>query len=116
MGCDTPIGYNGTPISGGEKQRILIARAIYKQPRILVLDEATSSLDSENESSIIRDIKHEFRGRVTIVISAHRLSTVVDADQIIVIEKGSICEKGTHSSLLMQQGTYYKLIHKQLSE
>ena len=116
LGCDTPIGYNGTPISGGEKQRILIARAIYKQPRILVLDEATSSLDSENESSIIRDIKHEFRGRVTIVISAHRLSTVVDADQIIVIEKGSICEKGTHSSLLMQQGTYYKLIHKQLSE
>ena len=115
LGYDTPIGNNGTPISGGEKQRILIARALYKRPRILVLDEATSSLDSENEANIINNIKKEYRGKITIVISAHRLSTIVDSDQILVIEKGSVIEKGTHSSLLRHKGIYYQLIHNQLS-
>ena len=100
-------------MSGGEKQRMMIARAIYKDPQYLMLDEATSSLDAENERRITENLDRHFRGRTRIVI-AHRLSTVKNADQIVVLRKGRVVECGTHAELVAQRGYYYELIQNQL--
>ena len=105
---DTLIGERGVKLSGGQRQRLAIARAILVNPRILILDEATSSLDTESEAFIQESLKYLLKGRTTLVI-AHRLSTIRQADQILVIEKGKIAERGTHDELLAQKGRYYEL-------
>ena len=105
---DTLIGERGVKLSGGQRQRLAIARAILVNPRILILDEATSSLDTESEAFIQESLKYLLKGRTTLVI-AHRLSTIRQADQILVIEKGQIAERGTHDELLAFKGRYYEL-------
>jgi len=112
-GLNTRIGTSGMGISGGQKQRILIARAVYKNPEFLFFDEATSALDTNNEAIIMRNLDEFFKGR-TVVVVAHRLSTVKNADQIIVLNKGEIVESGTHSELVTKQGYYYSLVKNQL--
>lgn len=113
LGLETKVGSEGISVSGGEKQRMMIARAIYKDPQYLMLDEATSSLDAENERRITENLDRHFRGRTRIVI-AHRLSTVKNADQIVVLRKGRVVERGTHAELVAQRGYYYELIQNQL--
>ena len=111
-GYDTRIGSSGRELSGGEKQRISIARAILSNPKILILDEATASVDTETERDIQRSISYLVKGRTTISI-AHRLSTLKDADYLVVIDNGKITERGTHKELEEQKGTYYKLMELQ---
>ncbi len=111
---DTVVGERGVKLSGGQKQRVSIARAILADPRILILDEATSSLDSESEALIQEGLRYLMRGRTTFVI-AHRLSTIRRADQILVIEAGKIIERGTHETLYAAGGRYYDLYTKQHS-
>jgi ATP-binding cassette subfamily B protein len=110
----TRIGSGGNDLSGGQKQRILIARAIYKNPKYIFLDEATSALDATNEKEVHNNLQKLFNGK-TVVIIAHRLSTVRDADQIIVLSKGCVVEKGKHSELISNKGYYYKLVKNQLN-
>ncbi len=112
QGYETPVGERGLKLSGGEKQRVAIARTILKNPRILLFDEATSALDSHNEKEIQKSLKAVSKNRTTIVI-AHRLSTIVDADEIIVLKKGMIVERGVHSALLSQNGEYASMWFKQ---
>jgi len=107
-GLDTLIGERGIKLSGGQRQRIAIARAVLADPRILILDEATSNLDTESEALIQKSLSHLTEGRTTFVI-AHRLSTIRKADQILVIENGRIVEQGTHESLIEKEGRYYNL-------
>ncbi len=107
-GLDTLIGERGVKLSGGQRQRIAIARAILADPRILILDEATSNLDTESETLIQASLKELMKGRTTFVI-AHRLSTIRQADQILVIEQGKIVERGRHDDLISLQGRYYQL-------
>jgi ABC-type transport system involved in Fe-S cluster assembly fused permease/ATPase subunit len=107
-GYETIVGERGLKLSGGEKQRIAIARVILKNPRILVFDEATSSLDSRSEQSILSSLKQVAMKHTTLVI-AHRLSTIIDADNILVLDKGSIVEQGTHQQLLVKDGLYAHL-------
>ncbi len=109
----TKIGEQGQLLSGGEKQRLLIARAIYKNPDYLFFDEATSSLDAENEKVITENLNQFYKNK-TVVIIAHRLSTVKNADQILVMHKGNVVEEGNHQELLSRQGFYYQLIQNQL--
>jgi len=109
---DTVVGERGVKLSGGQKQRVSIARAILADPRILILDEATSSLDSESEALIQEGLRYLMRGRTTFVI-AHRLSTIRRAEQILVVQDGIILERGTHESLYAAQGRYYELYTKQ---
>src|SRR3989454_1984720 len=109
---DTVVGERGVKLSGGQRQRVSIARAILADPRILILDEATSSLDSESEALIQEGLRYLMRGRTTFVI-AHRLSTIRRADQILVVEAGRIIERGTHESLYAAGGRYYDLYTKQ---
>jgi ATP-binding cassette subfamily B protein len=108
QGYNTMVGERGLKLSGGEKQRVAIARAILKNPAILIFDEATSALDSKSEKAIQDELRHVARNRTTLVI-AHRLSTVVDAQQILVMDKGRIIERGSHRELLMQQGVYAQM-------
>jgi ATP-binding cassette subfamily B protein len=107
-GGATKVGERGLKLSGGEKQRVAIARTILKRPQILVFDEATSSLDSQSEQAILQAIKEVSQGHSSLVI-AHRLSTIIDADNIIVLGKGEIVEQGDHQTLLTQNGAYKKL-------
>lgn len=113
LGAEMRVGSEGIGVSGGEKQRIMIARAIYKKPLYLMMDEATSSLDAENETKITSNIAECFQGKTRIVI-AHRLSTVKDADNIVVLKRGRVVEQGTHSQLVSLRGYYYSLIQNQL--
>jgi ABC-type multidrug transport system fused ATPase/permease subunit len=109
---ETVVGERGVKLSGGQRQRISIARAILAEPRILILDEATSSLDSESEQMIQQGLSYLMKGRTTFVI-AHRLSTIRRADQILVMEQGQIIERGTHEQLYLAQGRYYDLYTRQ---
>lgn len=113
LSYNTKIGAEGMGISGGQKQRILIARAVYKNPDFLFFDEATSALDATNEKIIMENLNEFFKGKTTVVI-AHRLSTVKNADQIVVLESGKIIEKGTHDELIQLNGSYFNLVKNQL--
>ena len=113
LGTDTPIGATGQGLSGGQRQRMLIARAIYKDPDYLLFDEATSALDANTEKAIMQQLDRFFKGR-TVVVIAHRLSTVKNADQIVVLDNGRIIETGTHYELALKGGKYYELIKNQL--
>ena len=110
---NTLIGRDGVGLSQGQKQRILIARAVYKNPEFIFLDEATNSLDAKNERAIVENLEKFYRGR-TVVVVAHRLSTVRNADQIIVLDDGKVVETGNHASLTEQKGVYYNLVKNQL--
>lgn len=113
LGYNTKIGAEGMGMSAGQKQRILIARAIYKDPDYLFLDEATNALDANNEKAIVENLNHYLKGK-TVIVVAHRLSTVKNADQIIVLDKGEIIERGTHAELSNLRGAYYDLVKNQL--
>ena len=113
LGLNTNIGLEGTGLSTGQKQRLLIARAVYKNPSFLFFDEATSALDTNNEKVIMQNLNDFFEHK-TVVVIAHRLSTVKNADQIVVLEKGSIVEKGTHTELVAKRGNYFELVKNQL--
>ena len=108
QGSATVVGERGLKLSGGEKQRVAIARTILKRPPILVFDEATSSLDSKSERSILSALQEISQGHTSMVI-AHRLSTVIDADRIIVLDQGGMVEQGSHRELLSQKGHYFDL-------
>lgn len=110
---NTVIGRDGMGLSQGQRQRILIARAVYKNPRFLFLDEATNALDAENERAIVENLADFYKGRTTVVV-AHRLSTVSNADQIIVLGGGKVLEVGTHTELTAKRGAYYNLVKNQL--
>ncbi len=113
MGYHTKVGRNGQGLSQGQKQRLLIARALYKDPGYLFFDEATNALDARNEKQILENLQQYFTGK-TVVVVAHRLSTVRNADQIIVLHKGTVTETGMHDELIARQGAYYHLIRDQL--
>lgn len=113
MGVHTKIGETGLPISGGERQRILIARAVYRNPEYIFFDEATNSLDANNERDIMDNLNVFFKGK-TVLIIAHRLSTVKNADKIVVLDKGKIVEQGSHTELTSLKGKYYQLVKNQL--
>lgn len=113
LGFNTKIGASGNGISGGQKQRILIARAVYKNPHYIFFDEATSALDADNEKIIHDNLQEFFKGK-TVLIIAHRLSTVKNADQIIVLKNGEVVEKGNHHELVKNKADYYNLVKNQL--
>jgi ATP-binding cassette subfamily B protein len=110
---DTRIGSDGHGLSTGQKQRILIARSVYKNPDYIFFDEATNALDARNELVIMDNLNEFFKDR-TVVVVAHRLSTVKNAGQIVVLEAGEIVEKGTHSELVRRKGIYFNLVKDQL--
>lgn len=113
LGYNTQIGDEGVPMSLGQKQRILLARAFYKNPNYMFLDEATSALDAKNERMVVENLE-KFCSNRSVVVIAHRLSTVVNADQIVVLHKGEIAEVGTHKELVAMQGIYYGLVKNQI--
>ena len=110
---NTELGSSGIKLSGGQNQRIMIARAVYKNPEFVFFDEATSALDANNEKTIMKNLNQFMKSRTSIII-AHRLSTVKNADQIIVLDKGEIVEYGTHDELATLKGKYYELVKNQL--
>ena len=110
---NTVIGQEGQGLSQGQKQRVLIARAVYKRPDFIFLDEATNSLDANNERVIVGNLSSFYKGK-TVVVVAHRLSTVRNADQIVVLEQGRIVEIGNHQTLIERKGAYYNLVKNQL--
>mgnify|MGYP003296508402 CR=1 FL=1 len=113
LGYNTKIGMEGNGISQGQRQRLLIARAVYKNPEFLFFDEATNSLDANNEKAIMENLDRLFNNK-TVVIVAHRLSTVRNADNIIVLDNGRIAKEGTHEQLTARRGKYYELVKNQL--
>lgn len=113
LGYNTKIGMEGNGVSQGQRQRILIARAVYKNPEFIFLDEATNALDANNEKEIMEHLHQFYQGR-TVVVVAHRLSTVKDADNIVVLDKGRVVEEGTHEVLTARRGVYYRLVKNQL--
>ena len=113
MGYATKIGMEGSGISAGQRQRILIARAVYKNPEFFILDEATNSLDTSNERIILENLNRFYQGK-TVLVVAHRLSTVCNADKIIVLDHGRVIEEGCHEELLKKRGLYYELVHNQI--
>ena len=113
LGYNTKIGMEGSGISQGQRQRILIARAVYKNPEYIFLDEATNALDANNEKQIMEQLHQFYKGK-TVVVVAHRLSTVRDADHIVVLDKGKVAEQGTHAELTAKRGIYYELVKNQL--
>ncbi|WP_295336781.1 ATP-binding cassette domain-containing protein, partial [Flavobacterium sp.] len=113
LSYNTKIGMEGVGMSAGQKQRLLIARAVYKNPDMLFFDEATSALDANNEKEIMEKLNIFFKNK-TVVVIAHRLSTVMNADQIVVLEKGKIVEVGSHQELVKLKGSYFKLVKNQL--
>ena len=113
LGYNTRLGSSGITLSGGQSQRVLIARAVYKNPDFLFFDEATSALDAHNERVIMANLAEFCRGRTVLVI-AHRLSTVRDADQILVLDHGTVVEQGRHEELAGQRGVYFHLVRNQL--
>ena len=110
---NTIIGRDGIGLSQGQKQRILIARAVYKNPQFIFLDEATNALDATNERAIVENLNKFYEGR-TVVVVAHRLSTVRNADQIVVLDHGYVVEVGNHVTLTAKRGAYYNLVKDQL--
>ena len=114
-GYDTQVGERGVKLSGGQKQRIAIARVFLKNPKLLILDEATSALDNVTEMQIQASLEELSRGR-TVIVVAHRLSTVKNADEIVVIDQNGIAEKGTHDQLLLADGEYKKLYSYQFRQ
>ena len=113
LGFYTKLGAEGNGISGGQKQRIAIARAVYKNPQFIFFDEATNSLDANNEKVILENLQQFFTGK-TVIVVAHRLSTVKNADKIIVLDNGEVAEEGTHAELALKKGKYYELVKNQL--
>jgi ABC-type multidrug transport system fused ATPase/permease subunit len=112
-GYDTLVGERGVKLSGGQKQRVAIARAILLDPKVLLLDEATSALDAESEHVVQEALERVMENR-TVIVVAHRLSTIKDADCVAVISEGKVAEKGTHQELLAQSGVYAQLVQRQL--
>ena len=112
---ETIVGERGVTLSGGQKQRIYIARAIIKKPQLLILDDCLSAIDTETEDKILNNFKKIMHGKTTIIIS-HRVSSVMDADIIIVLDGGQIIEQGNHSDLINKKGTYFKLFKLQQLE
>jgi ATP-binding cassette subfamily B protein len=115
QGYDTLLGERGVTLSGGQKQRVSIARAIIRQPRILVFDDPLSAVDTATEEAILRDLKQVMAGRTTVIIS-HRISAVKDADHILVLEQGRVVEEGRHTELITRGGHYALLHEEQLLE
>ena len=115
QGYDTDLGENGKNLSGGQRQRLAIARAIFKNPAIFIFDEATSALDNETEALVLKSIQ-KLAHQKTVIMVAHRLSTVRHADIIFVMEQGQLIESGNHHDLLAQNGTYAKLWNLQMGE
>lgn len=113
LGYNTKIGMEGNGVSQGQRQRILIARAVYKNPEFIFFDEATNALDANNEKEIMEHLTDFYKGK-TVVVVAHRLSTVRNADKIVVLDRGIVAEEGTHPELIEKQGLYYKLVKNQL--
>ena len=113
LGFYTKLGAEGNGISGGQKQRLSIARAVYKNPEFIFFDEATNSLDANNEKVILENLQEFFTNK-TVIVVAHRLSTVKNADKIVVLENGEIMEEGTHAELSLKKGKYYELVKNQL--
>lgn len=114
-GLNTVLGERGVNLSGGQKQRLAIARAIIKEPPLLILDDALSAVDTVTQNLILKDLKEFRKGQTNIIIS-HRISTVAEADTIIVLDEGQIVEQGTHAELLEKGGLYYELFSKQTEE
>ena len=114
LGYEQIVGERGVGLSGGQIQRLCIARALYHDPRLLVFDEATSALDTQSESNIIGNMQEILRGRTAVII-AHRLSTIMCADKILVLYEGAIVEQGRHEELVDRRGMYYQLVQKQLA-
>jgi len=114
LGYEQIVGERGVGLSGGQLQRLCIARALYHDPRLLIFDEATSALDTQTEGNILSNMKEILKGRTAVVI-AHRLSTIMHADRILVLYNGSVVEEGAHDELVDKKGMYYQLVKKQIA-